>query len=116
VNVTINGIDYLILENEGYHKALADEITRVAKKDGIIFGTNAPCINDLRYNKCNRTIIAQDEKENKRLMELSRKGINGTLQTGYMTFEENDPQSSISVHKLDDYAFVIEKNSPFEEQ
>jgi hypothetical protein len=41
VNVTINGIDGLIIPESDYHKALANEIIRVAKNGGVVFGINA---------------------------------------------------------------------------
>jgi ubiquinone/menaquinone biosynthesis C-methylase UbiE len=115
VNITINGIDLLIIKNDEYHKALADEITRVTKKGGIIFGANSFSVKILK-DGCRKEIVAQDETENRKLLNLSRKNINAVSPTGYMTFEENDPQSPISVHKFDDYEFVIEKKSLPENQ
>jgi hypothetical protein len=48
VNITINGIDGNIIPVEEYHKALAKEILRVTKRNGIIFGHGSfPVISDI---------------------------------------------------------------------
>jgi len=41
VNITINGIDVSIINDESYYKALATEIARVTPSGGIVFGVNA---------------------------------------------------------------------------
>ena len=40
-NFTINGIDFQIVGNEAYLKALAKEVVRATEKQGIIFGVNS---------------------------------------------------------------------------
>lgn len=37
-NISINGIDGTLIENQEYHKALAHEIERVLQPGGIVFG------------------------------------------------------------------------------
>lgn len=48
VNITINGIDSDLIDVEGYHEAVAKEIMRVTKKDGIIFGNSSVALYIIR--------------------------------------------------------------------
>jgi len=43
-NITINGIDYTIIDNAEYHTMLADEVARVIGTDHIVFGNTAPAV------------------------------------------------------------------------
>ena len=40
-NFAINGIDELVIPNQAYRQALAQELIRVTRKGGIIFGINS---------------------------------------------------------------------------
>lgn len=44
VNIVINGIDEYIISVKKYHEALAQEIFRVTKKNGVIFGNRSNCL------------------------------------------------------------------------
>ncbi|MFA5022851.1 MAG: hypothetical protein WC385_02430 [Candidatus Paceibacterota bacterium] len=41
VNIEVDGVDYDIIHNPEYHKALAREILRVTKKGGLVIGTQS---------------------------------------------------------------------------
>lgn len=43
-NITINGIDFNIVSSEDYNKALAQEIVRVCRQGGIIFGISSEAL------------------------------------------------------------------------
>ena len=41
-NLTINGMDALVIPDLRYHEALANELVRATKAGGIVFGVVAP--------------------------------------------------------------------------
>lgn len=44
VNIVINGIDGDLIPVKEYHKSLAEEILRVTKENGVIFGNGSACL------------------------------------------------------------------------
>jgi len=48
VNITINGIDSDLIYVEGYHEAVAQEIMRVTKPGGVIFGNSSVALYIIR--------------------------------------------------------------------
>jgi len=44
---TLNGIDYSIVNDPEYHKALAQEIIRTARKNGLIFGIRSMALSEI---------------------------------------------------------------------
>lgn len=50
VNFVLNGIDSFTIGGKGYHTALAKEIARATRSDGIIFGVNSDVSYLLKHN------------------------------------------------------------------
>ncbi|OGF23390.1 hypothetical protein A2Y83_02410 [Candidatus Falkowbacteria bacterium RBG_13_39_14] len=82
-NFTINGINYQIIKNQKYHKALAQELVRATKEGGIIFGVQSDVFNYLSGEEFKDKVREIEKGRTERIFEKMK--IEGNKKTNHET-------------------------------
>jgi len=83
-NITINGIDSYIIPNKNYHEALAREILRVIKPEGIVFGNKSTSLQVIRKKR----LLSRIATETLRARSLRQKLLTHQIDNEILIFEK----------------------------